>query len=128
MTASTRFLGFAILAWAGVRAVSLGLVPGSGAVASGLPAAALAATPPGAIAMTEYAPLNPATAPIEAGRAVYEQVSDEAQPYASSSYSRRRHAPRFGRRRAHAEPREYADAYAAPRQSRWRASAAAHSL
>ena len=83
MTASTRFLGFAILAWAGVRAVSLGLVPGSGAVASGLMAAALAATPPGAIAMTEYAPLDPATAPIEAGGAAYEQVSDAAQPYAS---------------------------------------------
>ena len=67
MTASTRFLGFAVLAWAGVRAVSLGLVPGSGAVASSLPAAALAATPPGAIATTEFAPLDSVTAPIEAG-------------------------------------------------------------
>ena len=120
MTASTRFLGFAVLAWAGVRAVSLGLVPGSGAVASSLPAAALAATPPGAIATTEFAPLDSVTAPIEAGGAVYEQASDEAQPYASSSYPRRRHAPRFGRRRAYAEPREYAYAYAAPRQSRAR--------
>ncbi|MFL6739045.1 MAG: hypothetical protein ACJ8FC_08210 [Sphingomicrobium sp.] len=33
MSQSIRFLGFAILAWAAVRAVSLGLVPGTGALA-----------------------------------------------------------------------------------------------
>ncbi|MEO6247721.1 MAG: hypothetical protein ABIO85_03960 [Sphingomicrobium sp.] len=54
MTASTRFLGFAVLAWAGVRAVSLGLVPGGGAMAS-LPARA--PLPP--VGMTEFAPLDP---------------------------------------------------------------------
>jgi len=58
MTASTRFLGFAVLAWAGVRAVSLGIVPGGGAIASPLPAArAEAPLPP--VAMTEFAPLDP---------------------------------------------------------------------
>ena len=29
MTASTRFLGLAVFAWAGVRAISLGMVPGT---------------------------------------------------------------------------------------------------
>lgn len=33
MSKSIRFLGFAILAWAGVRAISLGLVPGTSALA-----------------------------------------------------------------------------------------------
>jgi hypothetical protein len=42
MSASIRFLGFAVLAWAGVRAMSLGLFPGTGALAP----AAEAATPP----------------------------------------------------------------------------------
>ncbi len=119
MTASTRFLGFAVLAWAGVRAVSLGLVPGSGAVASSLPATALAATPPGAIATTEFAPLDPVTAPLEVGERDYEAPPYAPPADAASTYPRRRYAPR-ARRLAAAEPREYAYAYAAPRQSRAR--------
>lgn len=39
MSQSIRFLGVAVLAWAGVRAVSLGLVPGTDALAFDLPAA-----------------------------------------------------------------------------------------
>ncbi|MEO7787358.1 MAG: hypothetical protein ABIR77_05980 [Sphingomicrobium sp.] len=59
MTASTRFLGFAVLAWAGVRALSLGFNPtDGGAIASGLPAAR-AATPLPAVGVTEFAPLDP---------------------------------------------------------------------
>lgn len=63
MSASLRFLGFAIFAWAGVRAVSLGLIPGAEALAfdrpsggrlassSREPPIALAYTPPvGAVA------------------------------------------------------------------------------
>ena len=38
MSRSIRFLGLAVLAWAGVRAISLGLVPGTGALAFDLPA------------------------------------------------------------------------------------------
>ena len=42
MSASIRFLGVAVLAWAGVRAASLGLIPGVASIAP----AAEAATPP----------------------------------------------------------------------------------
>jgi hypothetical protein len=126
MTASTRFLGFAVLAWAGVRAVSLGLVPGSGAVASSLPTAALAAPTPGAIATTEFAPLDPVTAPPKSGEGGYEagEGSNAAPTYApradvDAPYPRRRDARRV-RRLAYAEPREYAYADATPRQSRAR--------
>lgn len=45
MSASIRFLGFAVLAWAGVRAASLGLIPGVGGFSE--PAEA-ATTPPSA--------------------------------------------------------------------------------
>ena len=37
MSQSIRFLGVAVLAWAGVRAVSLGLVPGTDFLAFDLP-------------------------------------------------------------------------------------------
>jgi hypothetical protein len=114
MTASTRFLGFAVLAWAGVRAVSLGVVPGSGAAASSLPA-----PPDSSLATTEFAPLDPVTSPAEAGAGAYEQAPDGAQRYEDAPYSRPRYARRT-RRAAYAEPREYAYAYAAPRQSRAR--------
>ncbi len=43
MSASIRFLGFAVLAWAGVRAASLGLLPGTEQIT---PAASAATTPP----------------------------------------------------------------------------------
>jgi hypothetical protein len=119
MTASTRFLGFAVLAWAGVRAVSLGVVPGSGAAASSLPAPPLPALSASSLATTEFAPLDPVTAPLEAGEGVYEQAPDEVRRYAGAPYPRRRHAPRV-RHVAYAEPREYSYAYAAPRQSRAR--------
>ncbi len=117
MTASTRFLGFAVLAWAGVRAVSLGVVPGSGAAASSLPAPAL--PPASSLATTEFAPLDPVTSPAQAGAGAYEQAPDETQRYDDAPYSRPRYARRT-RRVAYAELREYAYAYAAPRQSRAR--------
>ncbi len=57
MSASIRFLGFAVLAWAGVRAASLGLIPGTQALA---PAAAAATTPaPPAIAEARFTPPAP---------------------------------------------------------------------
>ncbi len=119
MTASTRFLGFAVLAWAGVRAVSLGLVPGSGAAASGLPAPAPPVPPQNALATTIFAPLDPVTAPLEAGEGGYATPSYGAPTYAEPPYPRPRYAPRV-RQIAYAEPQEYAYAYAAPRQSRAR--------
>ncbi|MCA1654674.1 MAG: hypothetical protein ABR588_08755 [Sphingomicrobium sp.] len=64
MTASTRFIGLAVFTWAGVRAISLGLVPGSGALAIDRPASA--ATRPASelppIEPTEFAPIEPAAA------------------------------------------------------------------
>lgn len=81
MSASIRFLGFAVLAWAGVRAASLGLLPGTQSLA---PAAAAATTPvpPNVppVASTEFAPIEPpapiaATMPgMPAGYAVYPQA------------------------------------------------------
>ncbi|MEO5577546.1 MAG: hypothetical protein ABIR25_00660 [Sphingomicrobium sp.] len=55
MTASIRFLGFAILAWAGGRAASLIYFPGSTATAA--PAARAAALPP--VAQTRFDPPAP---------------------------------------------------------------------
>ena len=54
MSASIRFLGFAVLAWAGVRAASLALVPGS---ISPVPAAKTAAIRP--VAPTRFDPPPP---------------------------------------------------------------------
>ncbi|MEO7503824.1 MAG: hypothetical protein ABIT69_01420 [Sphingomicrobium sp.] len=48
MSHSLRFLGIAVAAWAGIRAVSLGLVPGAEALAFDLPAPASAAVVPSA--------------------------------------------------------------------------------
>jgi len=54
MSASLRFLGLAVFAWAGVRAASLGLFPGSTAV---VPPAKPAALPP--VAQTQFDPPPP---------------------------------------------------------------------
>lgn len=56
MSASIRFLGLAVLAWAGVRAASLGLIPGTHEFA---PPAEAATTPVQAVARTEMPPLPP---------------------------------------------------------------------
>jgi len=54
MSSSIRFLGLAVFAWVGVRAASLGLIPGISAFA---PAAEAATTAPGAqAARSEYLP------------------------------------------------------------------------
>ncbi|MCY7339748.1 MAG: hypothetical protein LH465_07355 [Sphingomonas bacterium] len=76
MSHSVRFIGFALVGWVGLRAVSLGLVPGAEAFAfdrrSGLdrqttPIAP--AVPP--LVATEFAPIDPVSAPIaEAGPGV----------------------------------------------------------
>lgn len=54
MSHSIRFLGIAVLAWAGVRAISLGLVPGTEALAFDLPARSI---PP--LAATQLPPIEP---------------------------------------------------------------------
>jgi hypothetical protein len=56
MSASIRFLGFAVLAWAGVRAASLGLIPGTQSFA---PAAEAATTPNSPSAETRFSPQLP---------------------------------------------------------------------
>ncbi|MEO5640982.1 MAG: hypothetical protein ABIQ98_04350, partial [Sphingomicrobium sp.] len=113
MTASTRFLGFAILAWAGVRAASLGLVPNGGAMASALPA-----TPVPPVAATEFAPLDPLAPPLPERRTA--APDDEAAAYADDE-------PYFTPRPQRRRYRQYAAAYypepayyqlRVPRQSR----------
>ena len=60
VTASIRFLGVAVLGWAGVRAVSLGMIPGTEALALDRPAVVEAprstVIPP--IEPTEFAPIE----------------------------------------------------------------------
>lgn len=65
MSHSIRFLGVAILAWAGVRAVSLGLIPGTEALAFDLPEreAARAARPLPPIQPTPLPPIEPIAPP-----------------------------------------------------------------
>ena len=58
MSQSIRFLGVAVLAWAGVRAISLGLVPGTEALAFDLPTAR-AARPAAPIPVTRFDPVEP---------------------------------------------------------------------
>ena len=69
MSASIRFLGLAVFAWAGVRAASLGLIPGTENFA---PAAA-AATPPAlpSLAQSEFAPPPPMAVPGPAAGGAY---------------------------------------------------------
>ena len=62
MSQSIRFLGLAVMAWVGVRAVSLGLVPGTGALAFDLPQKAEATTLP-AIQPTQLPPIQPVAPP-----------------------------------------------------------------
>lgn len=57
MSQSIRFLGLAVLAWAGVRAVSLGLVPGTQQLAFDLPATPPATLP--AVQPTQLPPIEP---------------------------------------------------------------------
>lgn len=57
MSQSIRFLGMAVMAWAGVRAVSLGLVPGTQAFAFDLPNPPPSALP--AVQPTQLPPIAP---------------------------------------------------------------------
>jgi hypothetical protein len=59
MSASIRFLGFAVLAWAGVRAASLGLIPGTASLAP-VAEAATSRVPP-ATTETQFSPPAPPT-------------------------------------------------------------------
>ena len=59
MSQSIRFLGVAVFAWVGVRAVSLGLVPGTQQLAFDTPARAA----PLAVAATSFPPIEPVAPP-----------------------------------------------------------------
>ena len=65
MSASIRFLGFAVFAWAGVRAASLGLIPGTEAFAPAAEAATTAPLPP--VAQSQFPAPAPASPPAAAG-------------------------------------------------------------
>src|SRR5690606_9901260 len=62
MSASIRFLGFAVLAWAGVRAASLGLLPGT---ASLTPTAEAATRPVAAEALIVRGVSEPMASPVQ---------------------------------------------------------------
>jgi hypothetical protein len=68
MSQSTRFIMVAVAGWVGLRALSLGLIPGGEAFAFDRPASAgqqasTPALPP--VAMTEFAPLDPVAPPAD---------------------------------------------------------------
>jgi len=105
MTASTRFIGLAVLAWAGVRAVSLGVVPGGGAIAGGLPASR-AETPLPPVSMTEFAPLEPES-PYPVGQTT--APAPAAYPVTADAPQTRGNPPR-----AMAYPAPYPAPYAVP--------------
>ena len=67
MSQSIRFLGLAVMAWAGVRAISLGLVPGTQALAFDLPAATPEAAVP-AVQPTQLPPIPPVAQAQPAGQ------------------------------------------------------------
>lgn len=83
MSHSTRFIGLALVAWVGVRAVSLGLVPGAEALAFDRPGPAPDTATRGAhlppIVQTEFAAVEPVT-PAPAPALPFPQPS--VQPYA----------------------------------------------
>jgi hypothetical protein len=77
MSKSIRFLGMAILAWAGVRAVSLGIVPGAEALAFDPP------SPRPAVELPPVAPsFLPAIEPLPSGQQ-FSQPPPGGVPYAS---------------------------------------------
>ena len=84
MSQSIRFLGVAVFAWVGVRAVSLGLVPGTQQLAFDTPARAA----PLAVAATSFPPIEPvAPPPPPPGQMAYGAYppgygSPYGQPYA----------------------------------------------
>src|SRR6478735_4120714 len=73
MSQSIRFLGLAVLTWAGVRAISLGLVPGAGALAFDLPVARTAQRP------QLVPPVRPTTFPA------IEPLGEASQPVVSAA-------------------------------------------
>jgi hypothetical protein len=126
MTASTRFLGMAVLAWAGVRAVSLaGFAPGTGAAASSVPAHPVETPAP-----TLFAPLDPVSStpqpyPYEAGAgAPYPQYAyPPRNPYPQYAYPHYGPPPRDYPQQAYVQPVYLPPIYypASSRQSRARA-------
>ena len=80
MSASIRFLGFAVLAWAGVRAASLGLIPGTEGFAE--PAEAATTKGPMLAARTE---MPPEPSPVPVGPALSPYAPYGAYP-AQSTY------------------------------------------
>lgn len=88
MTASTRFIGLAVLAWAGVRAVSLGLIPGAGALALDRPTAAASSSAPGLppVEPTEFAPIDPAAAPASPAPVATTAAAPMADPRYAPAY------------------------------------------
>ena len=92
MSAPLRFLAVAVLAWAGIRAATLGILPGAEAFT---PASAEAAPPP--IVPTEFPPLPPVQPPIAPAYAAYPQMP-QAIPvyyYPVSPPQPRQMAPRY---------------------------------
>lgn len=77
MSHSIRFLGLAIIAWAGVRAVSLGMIPGMKALAFDLPS-----KPEATAATRQLSPIRPAPLPP-----IEPMPPSAAQPYPMAASS-----------------------------------------
>jgi hypothetical protein len=76
MSQSLRFIAFALIGWVGLRAVSLGLIPGSEAIAFDRKAPTAAPLP--LVASTTFAPIEPIAPPQPAA---YPPGFAYAQPY-----------------------------------------------
>ncbi|MDQ3144046.1 MAG: hypothetical protein M3Q57_04105 [Pseudomonadota bacterium] len=91
MSRSLRFIGFALIGWIGLRALSLGLIPGAEAFAidraSGLDQRAAKdarALPP--VIATEFAPIDPVTPPPQPPPADEPRFAGALSPYGHAPY------------------------------------------
>ena len=80
MSASIRFLGVAVLAWAGVRAASLGLLPGTESWGRAAEAATPPASPVPLVTQTEFGPIEPPAPPSYAPALAYGPTGYTAYP------------------------------------------------
>lgn len=117
MSAPLRFIGVAILAWAGVRAASLGLFPGMTALAPPAAAAALPPlAPPPATRFEPPAPLEPQPYAVPAyGAAPMAGYPPYGQPYPpyAQPYARQYAVQPVVLPVRYAEPRPRSDGWAA---------------
>ncbi len=92
MSHSVRFIGFALIGWVGLRAISLGMVPGTEAFAfdrrSGLDRQAAQIAPAGPpLVATQFAPLDPVGAPFAEAASDVSPPAPPNYPYAPYAFA-----------------------------------------